>query len=775
MAVFITTNQTYKARQYPKPNDDIDVRDKDESWALDYGKFIYGQYIAGNTGITPADVDKIELLRLYLDGNQPTEKYKKKFTTSLEEDRENKYGHINFDDIDSPMPKIVDKITGLFLGQEHSAVAQCPSEFSRIQKIEEKAQKYTSLKLRDTKILLDALIGLNPEEDPELNPAYSYIERDLNEIELLANAGSYKLKYEVAAERLIDFTKKLSNYRHIKRECIRDLLIGFTASREYFDADENVIRWDYLDIANTIIEYSNDHHFNKSRYFGIQEFWTIEDLRKKGFEEEKLKHLAHDFYDYNMGLRGTSNKTNAFNFYNRQYKHSKSYGYDDFIIPVLYFGFKSVDTKYYNRVTNKAGEDCLYPSDFGKVKDNTEIDAIEKVYEARWIMTSDDVFDFGVMAYIPRDTVDSVKMPVHVTKLKGKSIVERVVHILDEIAMLGYKLQNELARTVGKNYSYDFSSLEGITSNSGGKLKPLDLVKMFMEGKGLPYRSIPLDGNVNYSRPTAVTEFAGGIGAYLNELMVLKESYIRDIADSTGISTFEAPQSGTAVGIARLAVANMTDVLKPLYDIFLEMKEKISYNTVYRVQILLNDKNKGKKALRMYGDAIGSHYAEYLKMAYKTEPLQMGVTFEALPTEEMKRQVMEIAGVCLQPGKSGKPILKYSEYLYLVDRIHTQSGLKEARLLISHRETKDEIEARQMQKQAIESQGEQQQLVVETKGAIDSNKINQQKEADKELAILKSELDKGRDVDNHGADIIKKAMDMGASESQGQQQEQQQV
>ena len=47
---------------HPKPSHDIIVDEKNGEWKRDYVKWMYGQYWAGQTGITPDDANNINLL-----------------------------------------------------------------------------------------------------------------------------------------------------------------------------------------------------------------------------------------------------------------------------------------------------------------------------------------------------------------------------------------------------------------------------------------------------------------------------------------------------------------------------------------------------------------------------------------------------------------------------------------------------------------------------------------------------------------------------------------
>lgn len=761
MAVY--KSESFLKNPHPKPSHDIIVDEKNGEWMRDYVKWMYGQYWTGQTGITPEDANHINLLRLYAEGRQPTEQYKKRWLNQLKEKSVNEYSYIDFENFYSPMPKFVDKLLGMFIGQDHNCVATCTSEFTKEFLLEEKAKEATAIKLRGLKKSLNAILGLNPEQDPLENPLFGYYLRDLDELDLISASGTVKIPYQIAGEKIIENTQSISNYKHLKREAVRDLVLGFVALMEVVDEDK--IRWENIDITDVIIEYDKDSHFQNSRFVGKQEWWSIEDLRKEGFKEEELKKFASAYHDFNMDRLNISHEKRAFQFYNVRYNATNSYGYDEYLIPVIYGAFKSDDIEYYKKAKTKAGDERLYRTDFGKVGKDVVKDINTRVYECRWIVGTDSYFDNGVMAYLSRHKVTGVRLPIHIAKLKGKSLVERSRQILDEFAMLSYKMQHALARASGKRYTFDFSQLENITKNSGGQLKPFDLIDMWYQGGDMPVRTTPLDDEQGYSKPRPVEEYAGGIGAFLQEMIYYKENLIKDLSDVTGISPFEVPQSNTAVGVARLAVANMGDVLKPLYDILLEAKERLSYNTVYRAQLLIYYSDKAEK---YYRNVIGSEYVNLLKLMNKKEPIELGIRFEALPSEEMKQHVLAWADRATQGGKNGVPILTGSEYLYLVSKINTHSGIKEAMLMLSHREKKDQIMANQKQQAAIEAQAQANKQIAETKGMMDANKAAVEG-AEK---LKQIQLDKDLEMRNKGtlkeADIQQAAFNKGFDAEQAQ-------
>lgn len=711
----VYTDKSFSENVYPKPNHDIDPSLKTGSWLRDNIEYWYSQYIAGNCGITPSDVLLLQELRQYLSGKQSTVKYRDILTRegnkSQQQDVEKRkaFHNINYDNLSSPMPKYARKIEGMFMKEDHAIYATATNEKSRVDKIESQIEKYISLQMKPIKDKIAALMGV---QNPDAGIS-KFLERDMEEIQMLSNLGEYKLGYEVAAEKGLEVTFDLSEMKHIKRKVIRDLICISTAGiREV--VEDNVIKLKYIDPENAIFPFDSENHFNDMEYFLYQEFWTIRDLRKKNIfnlsdkevelSEKKLREIAERYHKYN-------HPNKAFKFYESYYPATGGYGYDDHVIPVMYGTFKSVDTKYKYTFKDPSGDTKIANGKWGVVRENTLISSSEQIYSGYWIMGTEFYFDSGKLNFIPRNEGGKVRIPAHIVKLDGTSIMENAKPILDEYALLGYRLQNAWASAVPTQFAYDWSVLEGIATSSGGKIDEFDLIRMHLHGQGIVYRSRPYDSQVKYPMQAPIQRLEGGLGSnVLQEFITTEDLLDKKLSTVIGITSFETVGERQAVGVTRMAVASMSDVLKPLYDIYIDCKERLSYNVIYRLQLMLRDDyDKSGKVNEFYSNAIGKHYVEYLKAAYKKEPMSFGITFEAMATDEEKARIKEWAARATASGKNGVPILKPSEYMFLTRNIDSPSGIKTFEIILRHREAQDELLAQQRQQAAIQAQGEQQQ------------------------------------------------------------------
>ena len=747
--IFKSSDGKYDFGVYPQPIDEIDPAKKNGAWIAEHAKYYYSQYIAGNCGITPTDVKALQLNRSYLSGCQPTDQYKSILTFEASKGskqdlltKRKAYHNINYDSLSSPMPKYAKKIEGMFLKQDHKVSATAVNEKSRADKETLAIEKKIALQLSETRQKLEMMMnaaGMGVGQDTPK----SFLERDIEEIQMLANAGTYKLGYEVAAEMAIDTTMKMSNHKHIKRKVVRDLLCSnIGAMREEIVEDHVKIR--YVDPATMIIPHvENSGYDDNVEYFCYQRIYTIKQLRQveiydedgnlARLKEEELKELAKTFHTYNH-----PDNASGFNLYSKYYDSDHSYGYDDYKIPVIYTAFLSVDTKY-NYKFNVVGEERISEGKWGITKKNTSITSTQTIYHGNWIIGTKYHFNCGKLNDIPLNSTGKARLPVHVVKLDGTSVMDNAKPILDDYALLGFRLQNAWAKAVPSGYGYDWSILEEAAKASAGKLTEFDIMRMHEHTGRYIYRSRPQDSNYNVPMGEPIKRYEGGVGwTVLQEFMTQEQSLDKKLVDVTGIPPVETAGERTSPNVMRMAIASMSDVLKPYYDAYIEIKENAAYNAVYRIQIMVRH---SKTAKTFYTEQMGKGYVAFLEEAFDKEPMAFGISFEAMANDEVKQRFLDAAQMALAPGKNGVPLLRLSDYAYLVENINTNSGIKQFRLLLQHREIMDEQLAQQRQKQMMESQGQEVQKqialkqglsVAETmgKGGLELEKIKVSKDLD---------------------------------------------
>ena len=186
-----------------KPPHDIDPKEKNGMWIADNIKYWYDQYLMGNSAITPADADKLVLDRAYLAGKQPTAQYKASLTadpysTNKKSVHERKAFHnINWESLSSPMPKYFRKIQGLFLKQEHQVQAKATNEKATNDKLKIGIEKMIKNEMKPLQDKINLLMGTQGMAGG--GEISKFLERDMDEVQMLSNLGEFKLPYEVAS------------------------------------------------------------------------------------------------------------------------------------------------------------------------------------------------------------------------------------------------------------------------------------------------------------------------------------------------------------------------------------------------------------------------------------------------------------------------------------------------------------------------------------------------------------------------------------------------
>lgn len=739
-----------------RPSHDIDPRDKiKDDFLLANAQYFYDRYKNDLCTISRSSHDYFAELKTYMDGTQDTTQYRPMLGLD-KSSKDDGWYNIDWESRSNPMPKIVKKIQGMFLSEDHSVVASAISEKARAEKIKRAHKDHLKKKFAPKLKQMQQITGVEDLGD-SVKTEGGFVGDSEDEATMISNFVSEKLSYEIGSEKVIDYTIKGSEYNYDKAKSIYDLIrANLIVNKDVIDEYTGKIKWKYVDIE----DFFGEFHQNSDSLDWAAEFeqYTISDIRKikPDIKEDELALIAKRHFN------NTYPKGANWNVYNKYYPNYKSYGYDDIKIPVISFSFKSVDSYYKKKVKIENGEYRLYDADFGKNGKDIEVNTEESIYEGAWIVDTDYLLYGGMMTNIPRDSSGMVKLPYHVLKLDGKSICENSIPVVNQMALLNYKLQNAWAKAVPDSYSFDFSSLEDIADASDNKLDPFDLITMFFQSSGMPHRSEPMDADDTKARRNApVEKIYGGIGTFLEEYMVTRKSLKEELAELTGLSSVEVPSGQATATETRLAVSSMSDVLKPLYVAYISIKEELAFNTIVRIQILFKH---NKEARKSYENIIGKGYVDALKSAFVTDPMEIGITFEAKPSDTQKQAVIDAAQQALKVGRDGRSILKWSEYLYIVEKINTQSGLKEARALIAKRESDEEKRDYARQQAAMEHQSQmqaqQQQAKVQAEVAKDqATTQHDMKENQQKSQLEIDEYRKKKEIDA-GLMGVEKGIDM---------------
>lgn len=740
----------------PMHDIDPDYKRNNKQYCLDWAKYIYSCYLSGDVAFDQNNHTHFGILKSYARGEQSIEKYvahfrpkKGRATPNQGNDidpqndkgiNERMWTSIDFENIFSPMPKIVNAVQGIMESNEHNIVIDAVDSMSVDAREYIKYRKFALSKLEPILKEVEATLGME-----QLNESAKVMPTTIEELEILDNLGSFKLPYEIAMEDIVTHTEKLSKNDSVKRKLIFDLFSTHKGSvMTYFDKNMRMFKYKWINIENVIIDKSEQEDYEDAAFSGYIDYVSLNDLIiETGWKEKDIKEIA-ELFSGKVGnpLESSFTKNN-----------NGSWSCGNYRIPVLRGFWKSTDYKYRKSRTNKSGEVYYIDEPYQSVtkppkvksSDNrsTERIAIKTIYKVSWPIGSEKVYDSGRMENIPYNySTRAADMPIKIISIHGKSPVESSIPILDQIQYSYYRLQNAIIKSPPPGLKIEIGSLEDI--NIGGKkMLPLDMIRLYAHTGNILYRLRPAMPNMPPNSGKPIEELRGGLGTAVTDSIMSLEMFYKQLSEMTGVdqitSAGVSPNRDQGARVSELAVAATSNVLKPIYTGYTSLKQMAGADVVYRVQHYVNMFDDVKDC--PYYDIVGQKLMT-LSFAGDRAPAKFGIYIEVAPTDEMKQHIINTAQQALAGGKNGIPALRYSEYLYIVNAIKTGRNIKKIIEYISYKERLSELAAMQQAQANSATQGEilQQQKQAEVQSEL--AKIEAKGETSIGLERVKGEEDR---------------------------------
>ena len=728
-------NKFLDGQVFSYPKHDISEEKKNKDWCLRWCKAIYYNFANDNTYYNTTWYKNIIDLRRYAQGRQNSEKYVDLLIGGKEKNQRGNYErkgytNLNFNDIFSPAPKYMEVIQGMFESNEHTITVNAEDEQSGTEKKNLKEAMWFKEQYRPFIEMMDEKLGIT-------RPPDDFMPQSRQELELYASMGGFKLRYEVAMEKALSHTYEISNWKQVKRKLIEDFVTSnMAAVVDEVDLASGKVKLDYIDFSELIMEYSRDWDFKNSRWGAIPRYKTVYELRTSGcnIDEDKLEGLAQKY----SGMYGNPDESKW--RINNVKNEDGTYGYDSYRIPTMYAAWKSFNRKYTTKKKTKNGE-ITTKTKFGRVYDTeqkkTSVKDIRVIYQSEWIVGTDYIFNYGLMNDTPREDND-VRLPFHVYRIKGKSIIEQMVPLLDDLQLTYLKLQNNKAKAAPPGLIVEIGALENV-SLGNTKVKPLELIKMYQQDGTMLYRATPFGSHsYNFNSGPPIVPHGGSEGNAVQTAIQSFETTLNLIAEITGIArnATGTVDPSAQVGTSKMAVAATNNALRPIYAGYIDIKESCAKNSALRIQLLCK---YNKSTTSGYYPVIGKTSVQSLRDAGSDAAVKWGIRIEALPTEEVKNEIKQAAQAGLAGGKNGIPAITYGEYLYIVEKLNTGANFTEMRAYIAYKEAERDKKAAEMQQQNIQLQQEEARKTEEAKTQMELQKIQTEKQLDAQNIVLEEE------------------------------------
>ena len=753
---------------YPFPNDNIPVKEKDKYWHLKVAKAIYSYYVSGQCAIKPADIDWINTLRQYAAGKQSIDQYRDIF---FKEDVENVdefgnkhaetvrrgYMNISWQNPVTPTPTILRTAIGILLNVENDTLISAYDERTANAKTKKKAELKVKRQFSDLFKNAQAAGIYNPPENeivPETN----------DELNVLEDMGHFKLTEEVAYEKkVIPFTYDQSKYPIQKYSELRDLFIhNMAAKGEYWDYSESIYKLRYYDFADLIIQNMPGLDYENAAYEAIPITMTVKDIRDE-LDKYGVDYTEEELYNTAKGFRNQYGNPQADKWeeYKGFVESENRYKYDAFTMPVLHSYFKSNDlygTGKYVKTKNGAEipEENVRNNELksGKIKQQYSSNLV--IRQCKWIVGSEIVWDHGIMP----NSYSKSRLPIQLIKLEGKSVIEQMIGHADNVALNDYRFRNNIALMAPNGMAINISAMNDLTIG-GTVIDGYEAMKIRSHSGITFYNDPSIFGNQYGQARMPFTPTEGGMGRALDEHLKIHMSEVAKMAELSGITMNQLQNSNVTATAVSSADIMMNHNLKPIYMAYVHLKKMVVDNIINRVHRLLSVEKKENTGY----DAILSdeeyrainESGQHSQIGNKTITCLLGCAIIDKPSDKEIQAFMQALQQAMQIGRDGMALITPSEYTYLFMNINNGNGLKYGQRYLMMREAKREKENQANKQAAIAAQGQQIQQQIETKVqgelATDKAHMDLEKRNKESLEAMKQEFEKFIKGFEHGMNL----------------------
>lgn len=718
-------DNSYKSASYAAPSDDIHPDKKDKDWRLRWCKYIYSYWANNNCLIRNDDELWIMENRSYMHGRQDVSKYQNWLlgsesktntdgSTNTHGDIANREGWANISwRIFSIMPKYLREFKSIMTSTQHETKVDAIDKFSSDQKMEAKAKMWIE-KLKKPvfdQVRLQVGLAVEPEEDLSLP-------RNLSELNLYEKLGRFKLQYEKGMKSILDYTfsKDFSMWVKTEDKCIEDI---FACNMAFVSTTVNKrtmqVEPVYCQPENVIVEWSRKNDFKNSRFFGTIDYMTIRDFRSEcGLSEEEAKKLAQK-YATKFGNRIFDNEWETNPWIDTQ---KTSYKFDNFTIPYCQLYWKSLNSE------KKEGEDG---KPFG----------MHTVFQAKWVIGTDYIWDDGYMTDQIRPTEDISDLPFAGIKIEGIPIAQSCIPMADAIQMAFINMQLERSSFVPSGYEYDLTQLENIVFG-GEKMNTRDIISFHRQTGNILKRSVPL--NVNpMGAGSAAKLMEGGTTSSFEKLKMDIDFQVQKINEITGIYSLTTQgKSDIGLGITQMLVASTNNIIKPLYDNLIILKESVARQIAFRAQVICMFNKDSKKG---YASVISQEGVEAIKVAALKHPIYYGISIYEAATQQEKAKLKADLASAMMPGRNGRPIISPAEYIWISGLIDSSVNYKDVAAILHIKEQEGKDYDMQMAKAGIQEQGQQQAMLEMVSYLNDLEKQKNESENKEKQIITAGQMD----------------------------------
>ncbi len=727
--------QSNKKPGFPDPMQPRSVKEGKE-YGLKYAKAIASQWgsVEQDNSLMRKRSKIFNRNRAYAQGTQDTTIYRQLLTSMDPNNGDGSFLNVDFTPVPI-LPKFVRIVTNKILSSEPYPNLEAVDPLSSSEKDAErkKTQALVEAKEQLQQIKKKTKVDIaNVDNLPDT----------LEEAEIFMGTN-LKASSEIAAQIATNMTLKWNDFNDsVYRRCVNDLVaIGIAAVKRSNDPNYG-IKTRYVDPAKLIHNHTQDPNFGDIVYAGEIRKVTISELRRLSngqLSEEELAKIAQKAaktYNYKTADMNST----SYDSYLQQTK----YGYDEFMVEILDFEFKSVDSMNYEQKTSRFGNVGFYqksenykgPKETVFNRQAKKLD-IETIYGGIFVMGCDYIFDYGVKTNIPKNMHDlsraELSYSIVATNIENcipKSMVDSCIGFADQLQLTHLKIQQAVAKAKPDGIIIDIEGLENVQLGKGGDLQPLELHDIYEQTGVFYYRSKNPEGG--FQNPP-IREIGNSV-RNINEFIGLYNHYLRMIRDTTGINEAmdgTTPKGEQLVGVRQQAIAAGNNAIYDITNSSMVLFKKVCADIVKCLQIL----PKESVIYKAYANAIGS---ENMKVLNAFEDLVM-FNFGVHVVKEMEDIEKQYLEANIQASLAQKE-------LDIEDAIAIRQlkDVNQAERLLIVRRKKRIARNQQLAQQNVQMQAQVQQQSAQQAAQLKQQETQLQAQVDSQMAQMKHQFEMQR-------------------------------
>jgi hypothetical protein len=534
-----------------------------------------------------------------------------------------------------------------------------------------------------------------------------FIPENMEELELYAQTGGFKVPYSISMEDLLKHTFEVSDWDKEVAERVREDLFsnGYAMLREEYDREIKRVVVKDCDIKYSGVQYSRKASFKDAEYGFHLDFMEISQVRQRlNMDHEQAAALAYSF----SGQYGNPVEAEWEKFSNSGNENGQDLlGCDFYKIPVFNFDFIDIDTENYVEFTDKTGASRMKPYK-GEIQDNEELKAsqIRYVRTGKWIVGTEHIFDFGKKEYIPRDAHKKPRISYRAVKLSNTPLIEQIKVFVKGFGLAWVKAQHAISMAVGNGLAVDVGSLKNISIGKDKSFDPMEILAFYRQSTFLLYKKqSSLSGFNKYASPPIIpinNSSYQNIEAQFNAM----NFYMQKIEEVSGISmvaTGKAADPYTPKYGLELSLQGTNSIINSIVRAQTDIQEDVSVNVCYRIRSYCRVNEIVRKS---YENVIGERRMKVFVEAEKNN-VEYGLSIKAANVAERKQAILGLLQASIDPsgsGESGK--LSVSEAIIIYDMLHQNQNIRRIGLVLGYMIRKKEREAHQKKLQYIDQQNQ---------------------------------------------------------------------